>query len=533
MPDRRLPFKPLTAALCAGLALGLSAPAALASGNQVAMFQEDMGVSSDPAGTLSTLRDLGVGVLRYTVNWSHIAPSAASPREPTGFDATATDSTLYDWSVLDQVVTDATREGITVDLSLTGAAPIWAVGSGAPADGPAGAWRPDPRKFGEFVTAVANRYSGHFRPTPQSAPLPRVRMWEIWNEPNFGPDLAPQATHGSRVATAAPMYRALVDAAGRSLKSAGHGRDTIIIGNLDARGQSGRPHRGAPDGLPGNFAATKPLRFVRQLYCVDGRLRPLRGRAARLIGCPTTRAGSRHFRSAHPLLFTASGFGDHPYPLTTPPDRADSRDPDFAEFTELPLLTRMLDGIQRAYGSRHRFAIYNNEYGYITDPPNHSQRFPSPARAADYMNWAEYLSWRNPRIASTMQFLLTDPNPLHAPEYGGFASGLQFYGGRHKPGYDAYRLPVYLPETTVRRGARVLVWGCIRPAHAYGNRRVLVQFEAGRRGAWRTVASLRVRSARGYFETRLRLPASGKVRLSWTYPGGTAVHSRTVSVRIR
>ncbi len=66
-----------------------------------------------------------------------------------------------------------------------------------------------------------------------------------------------------------------------------------------------------------------------------------------------------------------------------------------------------------------------------------------------------------------MQYLLYDPNPRLAPEYGGFASGLIFYDGAvRKPGYDAYRLPLFLPSTTAKSARQSLeVWGCVRPAH--------------------------------------------------------------------
>ncbi len=192
----------------------------------------------------------------------------------------------------------------------------------------------------------------------------------------------------------------------------------------------------------------------------------------------------------------------------------------------------MLDAIARAYGSGHHFSIYNTEYGYITDPPNRSQHFASPGQAAGDINWAEYLSYTNPRIASTMQFLLVDPNPHFAPEYGGFASGLEFYGGTPKPSYNAYRLPLYLPSTIAKRGHSVLVWGCARPAHAYGNAQVQVQYQpAGK--SFSTVATVHVTNSRGYFETRVTPPSSGSLRLAWTYPGAATVYSRTVSVHVR
>jgi hypothetical protein len=305
----------------------------------------------------------------------------------------------------------------------------------------------------------------------------------------------------------------------------------VLLGNLAARGLSGPPSRRVPLGYPGNFGNTKPLAFVRSLYCLDGRFHPLRGRTATEQGCPTTAAGSRAFPRAHPGLFAAPGFADHPYPLTQPPDRADTTDPDYSEFSQLPHFIAALDRVERAYRSGHRFAIYNNEYGYITNPPDHTQRFPSPSLAAAWINWAEYISWLNPRIASTMQYLLHDPLPGH----GGFDTGLMFSGadGAKKPTYDAYRLAVYVPQTQVRRGRRILVWGCARPAHAYGNERVVVQFQRRGRGPFTRLATVTIRNGRGYFETRVRSSASGVIRLAWSYPGSPPVYSRTVRVTVR
>lgn len=529
---RRIRIPLIACALVAAAMAGLAAPAAEASHKQIAMFEDDAAVQTDMTGTLGLLRSLGVRVLRYSLHWNAVAPGGQ--RRPAGFAATDPASPAYDWSYVDQLVRAAPAYGIALDLSVTGPAPPWATAPGQAPGGPAGVWKPSASAFGQFVTALGKRYDGHFASVPGGPPLPAVRIWDVWNEPNFGPDLAPQAVHGSTVPAAAPMYRALLDAAWSALEGSGHHGDTVVIGNLDARGQSGRPTRRAPEGYPGNYSATKPLVFLRELYCVGGDYRPLRGRAAALDGCPTTAAGSRRFRAAHPALFSATGVGDHPYVLTDglPPTRSDSPDPDFAEFSQLGAFAHALDRLVRAYGSSHRFAIYNNEYGYITNPPNHSRRFVSPAVAAEYINWAEYLSWRNPRIATTMQFPLRDPNPRRAPEYGGFASGLEFFSGAHKPSFEAYRLPIYLPVTRVRRGTRLLVWGCARPARAYGNGKVLVQFQAHGRGAFRRLAVVSVSDPQGYFETKVRVRTSGIVRLDWSYPNGSSAYSRPVAVSI-
>jgi hypothetical protein len=528
----------------AGLAVGMvalpsSAPA-VASARQVAMFEEDIHLLSDPVRTLATLRQLGVGGVRVSVAWSRLAPGNESSRPPAGFNGS--DPAAYPpgvWAPYDALVRAAQGAGIIVDFSVTGPAPLWASGANKPPGGRYPHWKPSAAEYGKFVQAITTRYTGRY------ASLPRVNYWEIWNEPNFGQDLAPQAINGSTVLTAPAMYRGLVNAAWSAMRATGHDHDTVILGNLDARGQSGRPGPGAPEGLPGNFGATKPMQFVRTLYCLDRNYRQLRGRIAALEGCPTNAAGSRRFRSANPGLFLATGFADHPYPVNLPPNRASSTDPDYVEFNALPRFAGALDRIQRTYGSGRRFAVYNNEYGYITNPPNHSaaSHFVSPDTAAAYINWAEYLSWKSPRIASTMQFLLYDPDPVHAPEYGGFASGLLFFNGTPKPSYDAYRLPLFLPVSSARRGRSLEVWGAARPARSYGNNTVQVQFQRGSRGAFKTIRTVKVAYPTGYFDQRIVFPASGSVRLAWSYaqpaPGytdpliGQPVYSRTTKISVR
>jgi hypothetical protein len=545
------------AAVAAGLTL-LPLPArALAQTGQLGMFQDDARMLTVPGPTLQTMRELGAGVVRVTLGWNTVAPA----RRPSGFNALApSEYPAANWSIYDQIVRDAHADGIAVDFSLTGPAPPWAAGGGQPSPGGYGEWKPSASAFGQFVEAVATRYSGSYDPTTDTIAhgdpndLPRVSFWELWNEPNFGMDLAPQAIKGSTVPASAPAYRSLLDAGWRGLGLTGHGRDTIVIGNLDARGSNGPSRRGQPQGLPGNFGATKPLQFVRTLYCVSPSDAELRGAAAAAVGCPTTAAGPRRFRSAHPALFRASGFADHPYPVNLPPTNASSNDPDYVEFSELPRLTSLLDRLQRTYGSGTRFPIYNNEYGYITNPPNNSSsHFVSPATAAAYINWAEYLSWRNSRIASAMQYLLYDPNPRNAPEFGGFASGLIFYGGVRKPGYDAYRLPLYLPVTSTRSGRSLEVWGCVRPAHfasvdaGGAPQQVQIQFQRGSSGAFTTLRTVTITSAHGYFDLHMPFPGSGTVRLAWSYPpndplltpslitpgDADTAYSRTVKVTVK
>ena len=391
------------------------------------------------------------------------------------------------------------------------------------------------------MRAVATRYDGGFTPAGQFSPLPGVRFWTIFNEPNFGEDLGPQAIDGSRVSAAPMMYRRLVNAGWSALKATGHGRDTILIGEFAARGMSAKPSRQTRQGFPGNYGQTKPLIFIRTLYCVNSRYQALRGRAARRVGCPTDAAGSRRFRRLNPGLFRASGVGDHPAPDNLPPTIDGTSDPNFATIADLGRLETTLDRVNRVYGSTKKYDIYNDEYGYITHPPSRSH-YVSPATAAYYINWAEYLSWKNPRVKSYMQYLLKDPqpNPPNSP-YAGYASGLEYDNGQPKPAYNAYRLPLYLPKTRFAPRANVEVWGDARPApfmqrDANGPQTVSIQLND------ETIRTVRATEPRGYFDLRMRFATSGTLRLAYTYPSsdpflplgvaGSTVYSRSVKIKV-
>src|SRR5437588_179799 len=119
---------------------------------------------------------------------------------------------------------------------------------------------------GTFARALAIRYSGSYNPRlkriapPDRADLPRVTFWSIWNEPDYGPSLAPQGAPGNlRVENSPRMYRNLLDAAWSALQRTGHGRDKGLFGELAPRGMN----------YWGVFSGMKPRVLVRALYCVD------------------------------------------------------------------------------------------------------------------------------------------------------------------------------------------------------------------------------------------------------------------------
>jgi hypothetical protein len=530
-------------ALIAVAGLGALPAASVAKTSQIAIIQDGNDLSN-PAQTFAEFRALGANTVRVIVNWNTVLSPVAqvSTTKPAGFDETDPNAAPYTgWAPYDKIVTTAKQYGMRVDFTVTGGAPRWAEGSDVP---PAGlneqsfAWKPNPADYGQFMQAVGERYDGSFTPTGQSKPLPAVHFWVIYNEPNFGEDLGPQATNTSRTLLGASLYRGLVDAGFKALQ-AHHKHDTILIGELAAEGfylSNGKHTAAAPQGLPGNYGQTRALYFLRSLYCVGTNFKPLKGKAATTVSCPPSGGGG--FRKAHPGLFNASGFGDHPYPSNGTPLN-DGLVKDYATFPELGNLATTLDKVNKAYGSNKKYPIYNDEYGYITNPPNAGKpHYLSPAKAAIYINWAEYLSWKNPRIASYMQYLLKDPPP-NAGAYSGFSSGLEFINGTHKPGYDAYRLPVFMPKTSVKKSTNAEIWGAARPAPFLskdGAQSVAVQLNG------KTIKTLKPGKSGGYFDVKMKFPKSGTVRLAYTYPKsdsllpmsdlGTTVHSRSFKVTV-
>jgi hypothetical protein len=478
---------------------------------------------ADPAGTLARLKQLGVDSVHLYMHWADIAPANTSPKRPA-FDAT--NPAAYPatgWAAYDTIVRDTKAEGMQLVLDLVSPPPRWAEGKGALNPPKQTWWRPNAAEFGQFFRAVGKRYSGHYVPPGSSTPLPRVDFWSIWNEPNLGIELAPQTKLNTHVEYSGAMYRGLVDAAWSALQGTGHGRDTILIGEVGPAG----PTFGY---APWRLAAMAPLRFLRALYCVDSSYRPLRGQAASQRSCPTTQSGTKSFASRHPGLFRASGFADHPYPQGLPPDTATPDEPDYTELAEVGKLGRTLDRLEHIYGSNTQYPIYSTEFGYQTTPPDPGAGTVSPKLAAAYLNWSEYLTWRNPRLVTYNQYQLTDSAA------GIFATGLIAANGQPKPGFFAFRLPIFLPVAKTTKGSELEVWGCVRPAHyaqtvSHRRQQVKIQYAAPGQ-AFKTVATVPVTNRFGYFDVREVFPGSGNVRLAWAYPHGPQVFSRTVPIRL-
>jgi hypothetical protein len=444
--------------------------AASASANQYAIFQDDnLLVDQGDAvrdRTLDEVDRLGADVIKAQLSWSGVAPTGR--RRPSGFDAT--DPSEYPgWARYDALGRSAQARGFRVMFALSPPFPGWATKRRGDR---VGVNRPSAREFGRFAQAAALRY-------------PSVDLWTLGNEPNHPEFLYPQSTR-SRVPSAPHQYRAMVRSAVSGFNRAGASGDTILFGELLPIGKT---RLGPKSNL-------RPLLFLREFFCLNSRLRPYSGRAARVRNC-------RRYRRLSGL----DGFAYHPY---TRPGGPRIKEPtsDDATIRSLGRVTRLLDAARRRgrIGGR-RLPIWNTEFGYQSNPPD---RFFGArlSRIPGFLAESELLlSLRNRRVASYSQYTMTD-TAIVGGDTGSWQGGLRFASGRPKRGvYNAYRLPVLVRQLGP---SAVEVVGAARP----GGRGAIVQIQQ-RRGGRRYAdlgGPLTVSNARGYFRARFRISRAAKRR---------------------
>jgi hypothetical protein len=514
--------------------------------------------------TLSTLKSLGVDRIRVIVIWREIAPGNTRRVEPGHFDAADPGGGYgVSWGPYDRIDQAATADGIKLFFDLSAPAPTWALtaqpaGTRPAARADADLYEPSAADFQQFVEAAGRRYSGGYRPSGSGRALPRVSFWSVWNEPNQPGWLSPQRDAASGAPVAPSLYRGLVDAFWNGLTDSGHtpATDTILIGELAPTGcLSGAGCAFA--GLGTAYRPLAPITFLEDLYCVGGTgsadLTPLRGAAATAVECPAN-ASRASFVAAHPALFQATGLSEHPYSFSLAPEVSEP-ETSFAPLADLSRLESTIDGAQSAYAEDRHWPLYLTEYGYVTNPPNRDYQV-TPAQQAVFLDEATYLAAQDPRVRALAQFELQDSSlaadceaatghpcaPSNPDYYHSFEEGLEYFGGRPKPAFAAYRMVIFLPqlEGPTRAAAPdtpVEVWGMLRAAPNHTTQTAEIQWRpagtSADAGAWRTLARSTTRDPSGIINQDVALPGSGSVRLAWSPPGGGAVeYSRTVAVTV-
>ncbi len=281
----------------------------------------------------TNLRRTGARFVRMFVNWAQVAPDSA--KKPAGFDARDPGDRAYQWATLDGQVTKAVAEGFA-PIVYVQTAPRWAQRCTAKST----ACRPSPSELAQFMTAAARRYSGSF------SHLPRVRYWQIWNEPNMDAYLVPQYANGR---PASPdWYRSMVNAAAGAIHSVR--KDNVVVaGGLSPFGP-----------WPGRRDKVAPLTFMRQLLCLSSGRNPK----------PVCRKRVRFDVWAH-----------HPYTSGGPAHHAYS--PDDVSAPDLWKMRVLLDAAARAgtLESRSPVAFWVTEFAWDTSPPGPEGRARGAARA--------------------------------------------------------------------------------------------------------------------------------------------------------
>jgi hypothetical protein len=316
-------------------------------------------------------RRAGARYVKLLVNWAEVAPKGTRP--PTFSPRNPADPN-YDWASTDAQVRTAVGAGFT-PLVYVQNAPEWAQ---LCSQGP-GPCRPSPDDFADFLAAAARRYRGGY------LELPRVRYWQIWNEPNFSSFLMPQADKAGQPISP-EIYRALVNAAYRTIHAV-HADNVVIAGGTMPYGKVHNP-----------VNAVAPLLFMRRLLCLSAGPHPRR----------VCSKSVRFDIWAH-----------HPYTSGDPQHHAGL--PGNVAIPDLWKMRLLLEAARKFETLRSRGAthFWVTEFAWDTNPPD-PQGVPEKLHAR-WVSEAMYRMWVQ-GVSLVTWFLLRDRAS------GPFQSGLYFRG---------------------------------------------------------------------------------------------------------
>ena len=385
------------------------------------------------------VRRAGARFVRMHVNWADVAPRGAS--KPSPFDARNPSDPRYDWDRLDSQVAVAVAKGRT-PIVYVQSAPTWAQ---LCATGP-GPCRPSPSALGDFMRAAALRFRGGYRD------LPRVRYWQIWNEPNLDSYLMPQ--YDAKGRPVSPLwYRSMVNAAADAIHAV-H-RDNMVI----AGGQS--PF--GPDAQ--STGRTAPLTFMRKLLCLSP------------SGSPKRVCNQR-------VRFDV--WAHHPYTSGGPTHHANN--PNDVSAPDLWKMRVLLDAAVRAgtLESRGPVGFWVTEFAWDTSPPD-----PKGVPEELHARWVAEVLYRmwDQGVSLVTWFLVrdqpfTDTTPFQAGLYFRGPNGIA--SDTPKMALTAFRFPFVAFREPKKKS--VMYWG----RSSAGRSTVIV--EQKRQGSWRVVETLRPNS---------------------------------------
>ncbi|MEX2080144.1 MAG: hypothetical protein WEC33_00885, partial [Dehalococcoidia bacterium] len=365
----------------------------------------------------------------------------------------------YRWGSVDAAVINAKQAGLTPILLVDGA-PTWAQrcptpppapGQSYPGTGAGHLCDPDPEALAAFAEAAATRFSGAF------GGLPRVRLWQGFNEPNLSLFFEPQFAGGRPVSPG--LYRTLINAFYRAIKSVSRSNLVLAAGL-------------GPIAVPRYTVG--PMRFTRELLCMKGRREPKPTRG----NCD----GGVHFDI----------FDIHPYTTGGPTHKGKVDDVQLGDLAKLQELLAAADRAGRIKSRFKRTPLWITEFSWDSKPPH-----PGGLPMRTLKRWtaeALHRAWRA-GVTRFFWFSLRDSTPSKRPHSETLEAGLYFRGETvaedwPKPHMYAFRFPF----VAYSKPMGFYFWG--RTPTSTGGR-IVIQVRKG--GGWWTAEVVRA-NRHGIFE---------------------------------
>jgi len=301
------------------------------------------------ASAYSLLRNMNVSRVRFNVLWASLNPSQNKVKSPPK-------TPVYDFGRLDAAIEIARAQGMKVQVSITGQAPAWAAGDKKLAT--QGTYRPNAKLYARFVKTIVDRYKG------------RIDAYSIWNEPNHVGWLKPLKEQGA-------LYRKLYEAAFPVIRKSDPAARVLIAETAPYPSKKS--------------VATPPLKFLRDLACVDKSYAPLKGKRCK------------------PLV--ADAYAHHPYDYTRPPDQAYPG----ADNVSMGGLGRLENALNRL-ARRNRLSsptgtalnLWLTEFGYFARKETGREKVYPESTRAKYLVKAFEMARKDPRVEVMLQFLLVE-----------------------------------------------------------------------------------------------------------------------------
>ncbi len=433
---------------------------------------------------LQRTRETGARLVRIPVDWRDLVVERPAP----DFDARDPASPDYRFAIVDATVRDAVSAGLTPLLVVSHAPAFAEAGARWPYAYP-GSWDPSPPALEAFASALASRFDGSFPdPAAPGRTLPKVSLFQAWNEPNLARYLEPQwvVENGHWSAFSPLLYRQMLNAFYNGVKAVVPG-DLVVTAGV------------APNGDREGVGRMAPVRFLRALLCLAPGGRPTS--RPRKDSCPDP----PHFDV---LAFHPLSVGD--------PDRpaASSLDVAISDAGKITSLLKRAEHLHTALPTDTK-PVWVTELNWESAPAS-AHGVPA-ALQAQWISRALHRLWLAGVSEVTWQFLV-DPFPavrVNTPtggltEYprpaGLYNAGVggNLESATPKPFLRGFQLPFDPLRVSV---SRVRVWALL----AHPRQPALLQ-SLTRAGVWHTIASLHA-GRYGVLNALVSLRGAARLRL--------------------